>query len=144
MRFALFLSILTLSVSALAQMTGSETVTSQNAPELGFSLELTERDAGTRVRLFIPSTISNGFNYAYTGVFLHDSSEKLVMSSRPETSDDLPSRSKFVDFVAAPGVLPCFKVRVTYLDPERPMHSDYLMEIDLSTFLEGSPRECTI
>jgi hypothetical protein len=123
---------------------GAETVTKSNAESLGFSVEVTNVGELVRFRVVLPDLIHNGFKYAYTSAQMDRSDGKSMLVFRPETQIDTLSKSKSVVLVAPANVLPCLRVAAIYLNPDRPMHSDYYMSIDVRSFLGGDSELCEL
>jgi hypothetical protein len=137
--------------------TGSETVTSENAERLGFTVELTNvrleqfgladeesnvRDP-IRVVVHVPNILHNGFEFAYVSVQAY-SGGSPIFNVRPDILSEISSGSKYFLFVAPANVFPCLTVSATYLNPESRMHSDYYMTIDLRSFVSNPMESCAV
>jgi hypothetical protein len=142
--------LLSLPILAYAQdvvpsnSSGAETITKENAESLGFKVEVTNVGELVRFRVVLPDAIHNGFAYSYTRAEVQGSDGGVILVFRPEAHVESLSDSKYVLFVAPANVLPCLKVSAIYLNPERPMHSDYFMIVDVLSFIEGDTESCQI
>jgi len=140
-----------------ANATGAETVTRENAEQLGFEVELTNArleqfrlpaeettvQDPIRVKVRLPDSIDNAFELAYASVGAYTNGSP-ILSVRPEIHVEVSSGSKYFQFVAPSNVFPCLTVAATYLNPESPMHSDYYMVINLRTFASMPVEACAV
>jgi hypothetical protein len=120
-------------------------ITSTNAEEHEYVVDVTRIEDRVRMRIEFPEMVENEYTYAYTGVWLEHGGQ-LLLSYRPETHRvSMTAFRKEFYLVGLPDWLVCLRVIGIFQKSTGSLHPpEYAIEIDMPSFLDRRATDCAL